>query len=398
MASLTSTTDLRRQNRHLVLRAIAEHGAVSRTVIAETVRLTNAAVSRIVRELVEARLLTEYPATGKRRQAGRPQIRLGFADDGAFVLGMAITLNQKEIVLATCRGEVIARRDCAGLPLDSPEPALAALAQAAVELMADSGRDRQRILGGAALIAGRVDPATGELRAGGPLGWRAVRAAETLTRLTGVPFVAEGRAAALLQAEARQGCAAGLRDVLLVNVGLRLGSTLMLDGAPVRGAGNEAGQLAGFPSAGATLDETASGIAILRRLDELGLTDRAGPADDGRRLREAAEPGRDLPAEARTVVGECGAELGKALRLLATVLNPQTVLLAGQIGRHPDYVAGVRRAAADDTLPGRSFETGVSILTTAQSAVWLALDRHLFHERFDLGRLAPERAGAGAAA
>ena len=398
VASSASTSDLRRQNRHLVLRAVAEHGAVSRTVIAETVRLTNAAVSRIVRELVEARLLTEYPATGKRRRAGRPQIRLGLADNGAFVLGVAITLNQKEVVLATCRGEIVARRDCAGLPLDSPEPALAAMAQAAVELIAESGRDRRRILGGAALIAGRVDPATGELRAGGPLGWRPVDAAGTLARLTGVPFVPEGRAAALLQAEARQGCAAGLRDVLLVNVGLRLGSALMLDGAPVRGAANEAGQLAGFPSDGATLDDTASGLAILRRLDDLGLAKSAGPADDGRRLRDIAEPGRTLSAGARTVLAESGAELGKALRLLATVLKPQAVLLAGQVGRHPDYVAGVRRAASDPALPGRPFETEVSALTTAQSAVWLALDRHLFHERFDLDRLAPERAAGGALA
>ncbi len=392
MAPSASTTDLRRQNRHLVLRAIAEHGAVSRTVIAETVRLTNAAVSRIVRELVEARLLTEYPATGKRRHAGRPQIRLGLADDGAFVLGMAITLNQKEVVLATCRGEIVARRDCAGLPLDRPEPALAAVAQAASELIADSDKDSARILGGAALIAGRVDPTTGELRSGGPLGWRAVNAADTLTRLTGVPFVAEGRAAALLQAEARQGCAAGMRDVLLVNVGLRLGSALMLDGVAVRGAANEAGQLAGFPSSGATLDDTASGLAILRRLDGLGLTESALPVDDGRRLRDVAGTGRNLPAEARTVLAEAGAELGRALRLLATVLKPQAVLLAGQVGRHSDYVAGVRHAAVDDALPGRSFETEVSVLTTAESAVWLALDRHLFHERFDLGRLAPDRA------
>ena len=289
MAFSASTTDLRRQNRHLVLRAIAEHGAVSRTDIASSVRLTNAAVSRITRELVEARLVTEYPVSGKRRRVGRPQVRLGLADDGAFVLGVAITLNQKEVVLATCRGEVVARRDCTGLPLDNPGTALDALARAATELIAASGKDPKRLLGGAALVAGRVDPATGKLGASGPLGWRAVNAADTLSRLTGVPFVAEGRAAALLQAEARQGCAAGLRDVLLVNVGLRLGSALMLDGAPVRGAANEAGQLASFPSNGKTLDDTASGLAFLNRLDALGSA--AGAPDDGRRLRDIVEAG-----------------------------------------------------------------------------------------------------------
>ncbi|MCY4066771.1 MAG: ROK family protein, partial [Rhodospirillaceae bacterium] len=156
--------------------------------------------------------------------------------------------------------------------------------------------------------------------------------------------------------------------------------------------------LAGFPSDGATLDDTASGLAILRRLDDLGLSKSAGPADDGQRLRDIAEPGESLPVAARTVLADSGAELGKALRLLATVLKPQAVLLAGQVGRHPDYVAGVRRAASDPALAGRPFETEVSALTTAQSAVWLALDRHLFHERFDLGRLAPERAGGSALA
>ncbi|MYK58112.1 MAG: hypothetical protein F4027_05700 [Rhodospirillaceae bacterium] len=57
-----------------------------------------------------------------------------------------------------------------------------------------------------------------------------------------------------------------------------------------------------------------------------------------------------------------------------------------------------RRIAADAALPGRTFDTRVSALTTAHSAVWLALDRHLFHERFDLGRLAPERAADAAPA
>lgn len=392
MAFAASTTNLRRQNRRLVLSAIADHGAVSRTVIAKTVRLTNAAVSRITRELVEARLVTEYPTTGKRRHAGRPQVRLGLADEGAFVLGIAITLNQKEVVLATCRGEVVARQDCTGLALDDPETALEALAGAATDLMDRSGKDTNRILGGAALIAGRVDSVTGKLRAGGPLSWHSMNAADALARLTGVPFVAEGRAAALLQAEARQGCAAGLRDVLLVNVGLRLGSALMLDGAPVRGIANETGQLAAFPSGIATLDDTASGLAILRRLDALGLTDGADAADDGQRLRDIAESGWLLPSEARRVLSECGAELGQALRKLATVLKPQAVLLAGLVGRHPDYVAGVRRTAADGELPGTAFEAQVSALTTAQSAVWLALDRHLFHARFDLGRLSPDSA------
>lgn len=156
-----SPIDLRRYNRDAVLRVIKECGSVSRTEISDRVTLTNAAVSRITKELIDVGLVEEGERLVLKGQAGRRQVALRLAEQGAYVLGIAVTLNARDVVVGNGRGDIIDRIDCSDISLENPKTALRNFATRAETLIQRTGIDRKRLIGGAASVAGRVDPIDG---------------------------------------------------------------------------------------------------------------------------------------------------------------------------------------------------------------------------------------------
>ena len=370
-----STTDLRRHNRDAVLRLIRKRGAVSRTEIAGCVGLTNAAVSRITRELIEDGLVEEGERIALKGQAGRRQVTLRISEEGAYVVGIAVTLNAREVVIADAHGKISARDDCSDISLDDADLAIGEFSRRARALIARFGTYRKRLVGGAASVAGRVDPEGGRIMGAEPLNWDGQQVAARLTELIGLPFVAEGRAAALLKAEHDLGQATGLDDVLLINVGLKLGFAFMLDGKLLRGASNEAFMLGRYRvGRGQLLDDVASGFSILSRLKAAG-RDIPRRADPGAYLRRLSEDPRRLDVTSRSAFRKGGQALGKAIAQLAPVLSPQAIVLAGLVTRQSSYIDGVEAALGDCSL-----RICQSRLTTAQSAIHLALEHHLFNQ------------------
>lgn len=377
-----SPIDLRRYNRDAVLRVIKQAGAISRTEIADRVVLTNAAVSRIIKELIGAGLVEEGEHFALKGQAGRRQVALQLTEHGAYVLGMAITLNARDVAVGNGRGEIIDRIDCSDISLGNPRSALRRFANRAHKLIERTGIDRNRLIGGAASVAGRVDPRDGKIMGADPLDWDGQQVAASCEDLIGLPFVSEGRAAALLQTERSQGNASGRDNVLLVNVGLRLGTALMIDGNLLRGHDNEAFILGRYQlTPQHTLDDAASGYAILSKLQKESPS-QPPRSDPGSYLRQIAD--RDLADDPDATIAfkTCGQALGQALRKLSPILAPELIVLAGYVVRQPAYIQGVRRG-----LGATPFELKTSQVTTAQSAIQLALDHHLFNSRLNIEQL-----------
>ncbi|MEM6495629.1 MAG: hypothetical protein AAF709_02755, partial [Pseudomonadota bacterium] len=72
---------------------------------------------------------------------------------------------------------------------------------------------------------------------------------------------------------------------------------------------------------------------------------------------------------------------GRAIAHLAPVLSPQVVILAGFVIRQSQYVDGVKARLGDCGLAIRT-----SQFTTAQSAIHLALEHHIFNQRLEIER------------
>ena len=73
--------------------------------------------------------------------------------------------------------------------------------------------------------------------------------------------------------------------------------------------------------------------------------------------------------------------------LLEVKLDPELVLLAGSVGRQPDYLDGIRRTLGrlrgnDSPLPLQASE-----VTSDQSALWLGLDAFVYSQNLDIDQL-----------
>ncbi|WP_116042461.1 ROK family protein [Amycolatopsis palatopharyngis] len=181
-----------------------------------------------------------------------------------------------------------------------------------------------------AVVPGIVDENAGIARFAANLGWRDVPLAAMLRDRLGMPVVFGHDVSAGGLAEWRLGAARGYRDVAVVPVGTGIAAALLLDGRPYR-AGGHAGELGhvdighGLPcGCGSTgcLEVVASAGGIARRYRERSGAAVAGAAE----VFGAAAAGDEIAGD---VLREATEGLGKGLRVLATLVAPEAVVLGG---------------------------------------------------------------------
>ncbi|MCG8548369.1 MAG: ROK family transcriptional regulator [Alphaproteobacteria bacterium] len=399
-----SKESLRRWNRQAILQQVLDAGPISRTEIAQRTGLTSAAVSRITRELVEVGLLEEGSTYGLKGRPGRRFVEIKLRGSGAYVLGIGTGANEQAVTLANSRGETIARREVELIGFESATVALGHLVNAAEDLIDSSGIDRHRLLGGGVAIAATVEAETGRLIESPVLGWRDVPVAEIFEERLGIPITVESRPYAILLAERRHGLAKGLRNVLLATVGLRISGSILYDGRLVRGSKSAAGHLGHVRVPNATemcscgrrgcLDTVASGDAVLRHLGVVpkSVVSKKPEVANAVRLAQFIAQAIAGDAEVAGAFYACGMELGRALNAVLTITDPEVLMLGANVVQAPSYVAGVEAGLAEDPSRRGDIPLVVSDLLGDEAAVWLALDRFVFSQQLDIGRL-PAAAG-----
>lgn len=146
-----SPKNLRRQNRQIVLRYILNNSCpLSRTQIVKGTKLTGAAISRIIRELIEAGILIEGATFGRKNNPGRRFIGLEFTSDGAYVIGIGIAAHEQLVSISNIRGETLIHRQLKLLSFDDPKSSLESMAIQANKLIQTQGIDRDKLIGGGA--------------------------------------------------------------------------------------------------------------------------------------------------------------------------------------------------------------------------------------------------------
>src|SRR5712691_3496011 len=165
------------------------------------------------------------------------------------------------------------------------------------------------------------------------VGWRA----EALGRLCPVRLLNDVAAASL---EELHDLPAG-STAAVVMAGTGIGAAFVADGRPFRGACGWAGELGSIPIAGpegvATLDQLASGAAILKRL--------GGGAGSVLTRAAAKDP---AVLQALRVGGEA---LGLGLATVIDLLNPSVVAVGGGSLELPGYLEAAVESAARHSMP-----------------------------------------------
>jgi predicted NBD/HSP70 family sugar kinase len=346
-----SLESLRSRNRLRVLETVQQRGAVSRVDIIRTTGLSRTTVSSLVAELLSEGVLSELaePHTAS-RGGGRPATLLGLNPDGGGVLGVHLGHDGVRVLLANLSGGVLGERqreiDVDHLPADS----LAYVADAARELVAESGLTMGRVIGMGVAVSAPVQLVSHALRTPSMLrDWTDIDIAARLRESLGVAVHVGNDANLGALAEWTFGVGRGADDLIYLMLSDGVGAGLILNGRPYEGAAGAAGELGHV----AVVDggyvcrcgnrgclETVVGTRAL-----VGAVSHSRGPDttlaDVVELAVAGDPG------CHRVVVDAGRTIGRALSGICAVLDPKLVIIGGRIAAAgPPLLDGVREVLA----------------------------------------------------
>jgi predicted NBD/HSP70 family sugar kinase len=351
---------LRERNKLRVIETLRQQGTASRSELARVTGLSRTTITSLVAELQQRGLVVEQApgesGTGPAGR-GRPPTLLRLDPSAGTALGVYFGHTHLRVAVADLSSAVLAERR---LELDVDHSATAAL-DATVELvdsvLDEAGLGRDDVIGVGMGISGPIDLS-------GAVGhtvilpdWVGLNAAGELERRLGLPVTVDNDANLGALAEVSTGAGRGLTDVVYVMVSAGIGSGLILGGKLHRGATGFAGELGhvfvaekgavcrcGNRGCLETVASTEALLALLRPAHGDDLT-VAG-------VLELVASG-DLAAN--RVVYDVGRAVGRVLAGLVTCLDPQAVIVGGELSPAGEpLLHGIRDAIDRYALPGAS--------------------------------------------
>jgi len=185
--------------------------------------------------------------------------------------------------------------------------------------------------------------------------WEGFPLVETLIRSFGVPLWMRSSVETMTVGELHAGAGIGLRSLLFVKVGRRIGAGIVCDGQLYRGAHGAAGLIGSLPvSSGGrsgTLDAMA-GSDMIQREGMAAAQDERSPilADILRRggeitAIEVAQAAQMGDAASVAILSRAGHLIGQVVATLANALNPELIVLSGSIVQTSDILLAALREA-----------------------------------------------------
>jgi predicted NBD/HSP70 family sugar kinase len=353
----TSDLGLAPATAHTLLRAhlvtmIRDEGPISRSQLSRAIGLPRSTTTALVAELLREGLIDEAPARsgGAGSGSGRPATLLSLHRPDGLVAGFDFGHRHIRVAVATSEGQILAEEST---PIDVDAGGGSAL-DSARELFA-LVLDRAGVSAGAirAAAAGIPAPLNNRTnRVGSPTilpSWAELDPTEELRRRTGLTFTLGNDAAFGALGEMAYGAARDFSDFIYVKASNGIGAALVLGGQLYRGSHGMAGEI-GHTQIDPTgawcrcgnrgcLEATVSIDVVRRQLEPLGL-DPLNPAD------------MEHPV-ATKVLAESGRTVGVVIANLCNTLNPQAVILGGDLsstGAH--FTAGVQDSVRHLAQPG----------------------------------------------
>jgi len=344
-----------------------------------------AVVSRVT-ALADAGLLLlgeELASTG-----GRPPGSLVFNVDAGIVLSVAIGRSRSQLAAFDLAGEELATSSVeheVGAGPDEVLPPVTAL----VAAMTPADRP---ILGVGISLPGAIDPVRAVSLASPVMaGWDGVDLAPYFASVTHAPLHV-GNDADVLALSERLGHATTYDDLLVLKASTGLGLGIVAGRHVVSGHLGGAGDIGHVKVAAAAgracrcgsegcLETVAGGWALVAQL-----------AESGRKVhhvRELTSLALAGDAEARAMLRESGRLVGESMAMAITLLNPQAVVVGGDMSAAFDvYAAGLRESiyASSTVLATRDLQVLPSTYGDRAGLVGcavLALDRVLAPESID---------------
>lgn len=313
-------------NRNLVFNLIRTQQPLSRADLARVSGLQRSTVSLIVEDLITERWVLEG-STGRLPRGRRPTF-LELNHQRA-VIALDIHPEQSTIAVTDLGGRIVAQNVIA-LPVD-PSKAIQPMVTAIRKLM-DAHSDKS-FDGIGITLPGRADPLLEKLIFAPNLNWPVLSIKSRIQRATGLRVEMDNVANACALSEIWFGASDGVRDLVVVNVSEGIGTGIFANGRILRGASGMAGEfghvqmsadgeVCGCGSRGCW-ETVASNRAGLRYFEQT--SGRPAPKSFAALVKMAQAD----DADAMKALEKMASFLGKGLRMIASALAPNEIIIVG---------------------------------------------------------------------
>ncbi len=336
-----------------ILRELHAHGAIARTELARLTSLTDSAVSRNTRRLIDSDVLKEGRKIKSPGQVGRRHVELTFGR-GAVVAGIGIRAFEQWVQIMDIGGKVLAEDVFSAPDVTNVAAVLTLCSDRLERLIENNSLSRDNIIGIGVSIVGVIDVDHGEVLHADNLGWGRVSVASYFRERHAIPVTVESYLNSLnLLINGLPRVDGARRSVLLVLVAVGIGSSLLLNGRLIRGQNFSAGQIGHVAVPGENelcacgrrgcLDTVASGKALLARLQD---PDAAHlPAFNAyphapKAFLELSQRAITEEAVAQAIF-DAGLQLGRTLATIAAATDPSQILCSGFVCANDTYFRGI---------------------------------------------------------
>lgn len=347
-----------------VLRAIRRAGRpLTRAEVGEAVGLARSVISPLCDDMLGRGLLVNAvpaPSTG-----GRPAQRLAIGRGAARVVVVDIGGSRSRVGLTDLGGSVLAEARLDEPVESGPDAIMSWAAKQIDSMLAEHGRTEH--LGIVVGLPGPVDFATGSV-VSPPImvGWEGFSSAAYLSERFDAPVVIDNDVNLIALAEHRLSFPDS-QVLLVIKLGTGIGGGIVVGGNVLRGARGGAGDI-GHTQASPSLtalcrcghvgcvEAQASGWAMSQQLRDMGYSISS--------VTDIATLAREGNAEVSAILRGALSLIGTSIANAVSLLNPDTVVLAGELlGAGEQVLAIIRESVYQESSP---LATNDLVITTSK--------------------------------
>ena len=329
---------IRTYNRYNILNTIRTAGMISRVDIAKALGLSKASLTGITAELIaEGLILEKQPGA---YQVGRRPILLAINPDGAYAVGVSITIRQIQAVIINFQAEI---KTSHSLSLKksyySQEELVEKIALTVEACIEKSNDSKPKISGVGVSVPGLVDSKSGIIRYLPNYGWTDINLRAMLRDRIGFSTYIDNDANNVTIAEHWFGNGSGSENFIVLIIENGIGAGYVLNGQLIRGnlgiAGefghmsvNPDGPLCRCGKRGCV--EAYSGIyAIMKDVSKIEASGKLSATSKKISFSNIVDEAKKGNSELIKIFDQAGKVLGIGISQLITLINPEKIILTG---------------------------------------------------------------------
>ena len=363
-------------NRRIALNLIREHQPISRADLARRMNVTRGAVSVLVQELIDQKVIYEG-ATGEAMRGRKPTF-LHIRTQNRFAIAVDVRFSKTYLMLSDFSGQQLALETYDTI---FSIPAFVKDLASRIRRMAKNHGFLANCEGIGVVVPGMVDQRTGRILNAPALGWTGVDIRDRLVAATGLPVHIENsaRACALAQLWLERGDGRP-HSFAYVSISDGVGVGIVVNGELLRGHDHIAGEFGHLAlnvdgprcmcGAKGCWEAYSSNLAILSRyfgwnLSELSPKALRDSGQDPFTILGLIERARGGDAKAIAAIEGSARFLGLGLAMIVNAMNPDCIYLSGEITTAWDMIEGiVRKGLGERALTEAAARTPLRLTPT----------------------------------